>query len=115
MDKKVSISISEDLGQERVVSGLSRKRRDVFPEGLCPARPHHRTGPREQLDTGWFVGWVSPQERDWEIGGPQHNCETMMGPESGGGECDRVQGMVGVELGGSDLKSPPSFPMNALF
>lgn len=77
--------------------------------------PHHRTGPREQLDTGWFVGWVSPQERNWEIGGPRHNCETMMGPENGGGECDRAQGMVGVELGGSDLKSPPSFPVNALF
>lgn len=40
VDKKVPISIFEDLGQERVVSGVSRKKKKkrCIPGGLWPAR-----------------------------------------------------------------------------
>ena len=59
MGKKVPISIFEDLGQERVVSGVNRKKKkkkDVFQEGFGLPEPHCRTGPKDQLNTGWFIG-----------------------------------------------------------
>lgn len=57
-----------------------------------------RDSPQYWPQGGTGCRLVCRMERGWEPGGPQHNCETTMGPKNGRGECDRVQGMVGVKL-----------------